>query len=409
MLLYPSMEIFYTSTDLKNLSKIAVLDLIRFTREGISRADIARQLGVSRSAISHVVSEFMEQGLVIERDVGASAGGRRPVLLGMNGKLGYLVGIDLGASHGQVIISDFAAQVVAEQNRSLDITLGPEECMATMESMASAMLRQNGISVRQIRAVGISVPGPVIQSQGMVLAPPIMPGWSGFPIRGYFESLWQCPVVLGNDAEFGALGEWVFGAGMGESYVVYIKVGTGVGAGFVINGRIYRGVNGSAGEIGHITLVEDGPRCKCGNRGCLEALSGGGAIAQRAIQAVKNGEHTTLAEIAKRKTITTMDVAAAARRGDLVAQKIIHDAGEYLGMAVSNLINLFNPGVVIIGGGVAQIGDLFLEPMRVFARKNSLRASSQSVRITAAMLGNRSTALGAIVQAQTLALSDYLE
>jgi predicted NBD/HSP70 family sugar kinase len=246
------------------------------------------------------------------------------------------------------------------------------------------------------------VPGPTIASEGMVLAPPIMPGWDRFPIRDTLEKLWGCPVSLNNDAELGVLGEWAYGAGRGEQNLAYIKVGTGIGAGLFIDGQIYRGATGSAGEIGHMTIDENGPLCACGNRGCLEALAGGRAIVSMARTAIQSGRRTELS--ANPESITAMDVSNAAARGDLVAQEVLAEAGNQLGIALTSLVNLFNPNIVVVGGGVAQTGDLFLEPIRKAVLKRSLPAAAHAVRITTSLLGKRSTGMGAVVQALSIAL-----
>jgi len=234
-----------------------------------------------------------------------------------------------------------------------------------------------------------------------------MPGWDHFPIQSHLQKLWRCPVALNNDAELGAMGEWAYGAGRGENHLLYIKVGYGVGAGLLIDGQIYRGATGSAGEIGHIIIVDQGPMCTCGNKGCLEALAGGRAIAERAKLAVQksNGRRSQLSLIDPIDSITSDDVTSAARMGDLNAQEIIAEAGDYLGIAIVNLINVVNPGMIVIGGNVALNGDLFLEPIRRSANERSLPAAVQNLRITAATLERRSTSMGAVVQALTIALA----
>ncbi|HEY58064.1 MAG TPA: ROK family protein [Anaerolineae bacterium] len=221
-----------------------------------------------------------------------------------------------------------------------------------------------------IRAYGVGVPGPVDQQAGTVKTPPVMPGRRhGYPIREALVEAWGRPVLLNNNANLGAFGEWAYGA----DPLLYIKVGSGIGAGWVIHGQIYCGATGSAGEIGHLTIVENGPRCTCGNRGCLEALAGGRAIARQAQEAVRAQQPTQLALIiGPPETLTAHEVALAARRGDLVAQQILRQAGEYLGIAVANLINLLNPAVVVFGSGVAQVGDLLLEPVRREVQRRSL-------------------------------------
>jgi len=241
-----------------------------------------------------------------------------------------------------------------------------------------------------------------------VMSPPIMPGWDRFPIRTLLEKLWNVPVTLNNDANFGALGEWVYGAGRSEKNLAFIKVGSGIGAGLILNQQIFGGTTGSAGEIGHLTIDENGPLCTCGNHGCLEAFAGGRAIEIQAQKLVESGKRTLLSDL-DLKSINVRHVAEAARRGDLMAQEILNRSGMFIGIAIAGLINLINPSVVIIGGGVAEVGDLLTAPIRKVVRERSLRASEHAVKITTAMLGRRSTLIGAMVQAANIATHNSIE
>ncbi|MEW6567488.1 MAG: ROK family transcriptional regulator [Chloroflexota bacterium] len=395
---------FAPSTWTRTASREAALELIRLTPGGLARSQLASLLGISRSAVTAIVGELIERGLLQEAAGRASRGGRRAVPLQINRAAATLLGIDIGATHILIVLTDLAAHVLAEAEAPWAIGLGPEACLQRLEEMQAELLKGAPSGWKRPWAVGVGVPGPVVASRGMVSAPPIMPGWDGFPIRQRLEEQWGLPVSLHNDAELGALGEWSFGAGRGVKDMVYVKVGTGIGSGLLLNGRIYRGVSGTAGEIGHITIDQNGPRCTCGNRGCLEAMAGGLAIAEQAIAAVKRGEPTALASYPNVEKITAFDVAEAAKRGDHLAQRLLHRAGLLIGTAIATLVNLFNPSLVVIGGGVAQVGDLLLEPIRQTVEKRSLRASANEVRIQAAMLGRRSSGMGAIALAQSWAL-----
>jgi glucokinase-like ROK family protein len=271
------------------------------------------------------------------------------------------------------------------------------------------LLSESKLDLGDVMAIGLGVPGPVMMDAGKVVSPPIMPGWDDYPIQAQFEGCWRCPVSVHNDAELGALGEWAHGAGRGENHLVYIKVGSGVGAGLILNGKIYQGASGSAGEIGHITIRDDGPLCSCGNHGCLEAMAGGLAIAKRGREAVYAGQRTQLTNIQPTETITAHEVSKAARMDDLVAQQIMTEAGNYLGIAIASLVNLINPSMVVVGGGVAQMGDLLLQPIRQVVRERSLRSSARVVQINAAVLGRRSSSMGAVVQAITTTFDRLVE
>lgn len=366
-------------------------------------------MGLTRAAVTSIVSDLVEASLVREAESRLTPTGRRPIVLEINPECGQVVGVDMGATHMTLILADFAARVIKEQEIPFDINLGPAACLEELDQAMCQLLNGTGYSLSQISAIGVGVPGPVIIEAGMVGTPPIMPGWDGYPIRAHLIQQFGCPVSLSNDAELGALGEWAYGAGRGERNLAYIKVGTGVGAGLLLDGQIYRGSTGSAGEIGHITLNESGPICTCGNRGCLEAFTGGRAIARQAVEAVQRGQRTILSRINPLEEMTARDVITAARSGDLIAQQIMSEAGEHLGTAIASLVNLFNPGIVVVGGSVAQIGDLLLEPIRQTVRARSLTTASRSVRITTALLGRRSSGMGAVVQALSIALRQLSE
>lgn len=393
--------------NVKTLNKRILLDLVRFSPGGISRADLARRMSLSRAAISSIVNDLLAEKLVREAKNGPATGGRRPILLEVNPKRGYLVGIDMGATHLGMVITDFSAHVIHDMEVPFDVTLGPERSLMMVDEYLQKSVSEIGINKKELVAVGLGVPGPIAFDTGAVSAPPIMPGWDRYPIRDHLRDLWKIPIALGNDAEFGALGEWAYGAGRGVRNLVYIKIGTGVGAGLLLDGHIYCGATGSAGEIGHITIKEHGPLCSCGNYGCLEALVGGPAIAQLAREAIESGHRSQLSAIDE-NCISAKDVAVAARLGDLVAQQIVSKVGGHLGIAVVNLINLVNPDMIIFGGAVSQMGDMLLEPIRKLVQARNLGSSAQNIRITTAVLGRRSSSMGAIVQVHNTILNDII-
>jgi glucokinase-like ROK family protein len=392
----------------KNHNKHVMIDMIRFAPGGMTRAELSRVMGLTRAAVSMTINDLVASGLVRDAD-SLQAGARKPIMLEINPAMGYVVGIDMGATHVTLILSDFSGRELKVLDAPIHIADGPKVCLAQLDLHLNALLEGNGLRLSQIAAIGIGVPGPVVEEAGMVSGPPIMPGWDGFPIRNHLQQQWNCRIILGNDADFGALGEWAFGVARNERNVAYIKVGTGIGCGLLINGQIYSGLTGSAGEIGHITIDENGPVCQCGNRGCLEAMAGGRAIALRAIDSIRKGQRTLLTEIQPVDQIKSQDVISAARRGDLFAQHLMMEAGSHLGTAVAGLVNLFNPGMVVIGGGLAQVGDLLLEPIRQSVQLRSLQVASRAVRITVALLGRRSTGMGAVVQALSYTLHQAVD
>ena len=394
--------------NVKSFNKHAALDLIRFTGVGLSRTDLADKMGLTRAAVSLIVNDLLESQVIQEAESRSAPSGRPPIVLEINPNRGLVGAIDMGATHISIALADFTARIHQEAEFPFDIKAGPEVCIMQADQKLQNMLSELGLSISDISAIGLGVPGPVITEAGMVIAPPIMPGWDHFPIRETLEKKWNCPVTLNNDAELGALGEWAYGAGRGEKNIAYIKVGSGVGAGLVLNQQIYGGTTGAAGEIGHLTIDENGPLCNCGNHGCLEAYAGGHAIALQGQMLAKSGKRTLLSNTPIEK-ITALEVTEAAKHGDLHAQEILRRAGTSIGIAIAGLINLFNPSVVIIGGGVAQIGDTLTNPIRQAVRERAMRASEQSVRITTGMLGRRSLLIGATVQAINIAIHNAAE
>jgi glucokinase-like ROK family protein len=408
----PQMSFYYRSssiTNVKYVNKHTALDLILFSQGGISRVELSRQIGLSRAAMTQIVNDLLESGAIRETEATNSKGGRPAILLEIDPEGGHVVGIDMGVTHINLVITDFSGRVSDEVEIPINIKDSPSICLDQVDKLLRETLAKNKLQLSDIDAIGIGAPGPVDTNAGMVIAPPIMPGWDRFPILETLRKKWGCPITLANDAELGALGEWAYGAARNEKNIAYIKVGSGIGAGLLLDGQIYHGTSGAAGEIGHLTMIENGPICNCGNAGCLETLSSGMAIARQAQEAVRKGKRTLLSEIDPIESITSREVSAIARRGDLIAQQIIVQSGRYLGIAIAGIVNLFNPTMIVFGGGVAQIGDLFLQPIRDEVQKRSLPAAVRALRIQTAVLRRRSSSMGAVVLALSIALHKRAE
>jgi glucokinase-like ROK family protein len=380
---------------MRDFNKALVLSLIRRERT-ISRADIAKQTNLSRSTVSNIVNELLDANLVQESGTGRSQGGRRPILIECNYQAGYVAGVELGATHLFVVVTDLEPKTIVELERDFDLTVGPEAGISQVADIVRQALTQAEMSLGQVAGIGLGVPGPVRHAMGAVAFPPIMPGWHGFPLRARLEEELGVSVYLDNDANLGALGEWAHGAGQRLDNLAYIKVGTGIGCGLIIRDEIYRGQSGSAGEIGHITIDENGPPCRCGNYGCLESMAAGPAIAHRAQLAIRAGQESILTKMKPVEEIKAADVSRAASQGDPLSLQLFHEAGRHIGVALAGLINLFNPRLVIIGGGMAQAGDILLEPIRRSVQSHGLRIAVENCQIVQAQLGREATALGAV-------------
>jgi glucokinase-like ROK family protein len=376
-----------------------IVDLILKSPNGTTRAQIARDLGLSRAAVTQNVKMMTDLGLIRDHEQRKPRSGRRPIAVEIDPRATVVVGIEIGVTHLLVVLADASSRILAEASAPSNISNPPRSTIMEVCRMVESLSEEAHIASDRIDCICAGIPGPVDYDKGVVIAPPIMPGWDRFPVRGLLEDFLGHPTVVDNDANLGAIGEFTFGAGRGVPNLIFVKVGTGVGLGIVLGGKLYRGESGAAGEIGHMVLVENGPLCACGNRGCLEALAGGGAIARQASELVRSGSNTLLASMDRGDNITTRDVAEAASKGDHECQQLFAKAGQYIGVAVAGIVNLLNPGLVVIGGGVAQAGDLLLEPIRMEIVRHTLQLSASSVRVTSASLQYRSGAMGSVAVA----------
>jgi len=268
-----------------------------------------------------------------------------------------------------------------------------------VRALMAELLAQCGRTSRDVVAIGIGVPGPVDFESGQLVNPPLMPEWDSFSIRDDLRADYSSPVFVDNDVNLMALGElWRLQRSL-QNFLV-IKVGTGIGCGIVCHGEVYRGANGSAGDVGHICVDPHGPRCTCGNLGCVEAMAAGPAIAQQATEAARAGESPMLAAVlAEHGAITPMDVAQASRAGDAVSNAIVQRAGSLIGQMLASIVNFFNPSHVFIGGGVTRIGPLFLASLRQSVYHRSLALSTRHLEIQYTPLGEQAGVIGAGVLA----------
>jgi predicted NBD/HSP70 family sugar kinase len=353
-----------------------------------SRADLARATGLSRSTVSSVVADLQRAGLVSERDAPEGAPhepgvGRPPVLIALDRSAGGVVGIDFGHSHVAVAVADLSHAVLAELRRDIDVDHAATDGLDTAIELVHEALEIAGIAEDRVLGVGMGLPGPIHVPGGTVGSTSILPGWVGVDARAVMSERLGLPVRVENDANLGALAELVFGAGRGLSDFVYIKVSSGIGAGFVIGGRLHRGAGGTAGEIGHTQFHDGGDVCRCGNRGCLETAAATGPIT--ASVSAARGEPVDIARV--------IDLAGD---GDLLAQRVLADAGRAIGVAVANLCNLLNPERVIVGGDLSAAGDVLLAPIVQSLRRHAIPTAAADVDVVAGGLGQRAEVMGAL-------------
>ena len=362
--------------------------LLRLIREevAVTRADLARVTGLARSTVAQRVDALLEQGLVFEAGGSASTGGRPPTKLAFNRDAGVVLVADLGATHARVAVSDLAGTPLAERASDLDIALGPEHALAWTAERFTELLGEVGRSRDDVRGIGIGVPGPVEFDSGRPVNPPIMPGWDDFPIPAWFEGRYSAPVLVDNDVNIMARGEHRMHWPETE-HLLLIKVGTGIGCGIVADGHIHRGARGAAGDIGHIqaTSRED-VVCRCGNIGCLEAIAGGQALAQRLAEMGEDASHSR-------------DVVRLVRGGHAGAIRMVRDAGRTLGEVLAGTVNFFNPAVIVIGGDIAEAHAQLLAGVREGIFSRSLPLATRDLRIVPCRLGDRAGVIGAAIMA----------
>lgn len=305
------------------------------------------------------------------------------------------IGVDLGGTKIETVVADAEGNVYGEDLRPTLAAEGPDAVIARIADSIRAACANANVAPEQTLGVGISSPGPAKPKLGIVTDAPNLPGWHNIHITKLVSDAVGLPTLLENDANAAAYGECLFGAAKGFKHVVYVTLGTGIGGGLIIDGKIYEGASGAAGEVGHLIVLPDGPVCNCGNRGCVEALSAGPAIARDAAALIAGGKAPKLADLAAGRILTAEIVLEAARQGDDEAREILHRAGYYLGLGLTGLLNVFDPQALILGGGLVNLGDFYLGPAVETARRGAFPQIIADVLITTAKLGNRAGALGA--------------
>ena len=360
-----------------------------------SRSDVAERTGLGRAVVAQRVGELGLAGLVMEDGTGKSTGGRPPRHLHFNSEAGHILAADLGATSVDVAVSDLDGRILTHRSEPADVADGPEAVLERVELLMAEAA--NSIDAPGERfGVGIGVPGPVEFESGRPVAPPIMPGWDDYPIRERLEDRFGAPVWVDNDVNVMALGEWRAGVARNHRNVIFVKIGSGIGAGLIFNGQLYRGSNGSAGDLGHAQVGEAPVICRCGNTGCLEALAGGQALAREALEAGRDGRSQLLAAaLDEGREPTGRDVAEAASRGDRAAVDLLVQSGHYVGAMLATVVNLFNPSLIVIGGGVALAGDVYLAAIRETVYRRSLPLATRRLQIVPSGLGLMAGVIGA--------------
>jgi len=377
---------------MRELNTSVVLNLI-WQRGNISRADIAKETKLSRPTVSSVVADLLEGGWVRESGHGESSGGRRPIVLEFDYEARHIAGVVVSTDSLGITIHNLRTEVVARSENALSIKTKPKVLAERVAEGVRHTAGQGGIDWDGVIGIGVALPSPYDYVSGEVTSVEMMPGWRGVSFRVMLEETVRKPTEVDNNANLGAVAEKWWGAGQGADNLVYVMFGVGIGSGLIIGGEIYRGRAGSAGEIGHLTIDMNGPRCRCGRKGCLEAVADARAILKEASSAVASGEETSLREIRAERKLRIEDIGMAAEAGDPLSRRILQKAGRYLGLALADLVNLLNPDLIVLDA--PGTGAVFLEAVREALHDYALPVACQSVEVAPADLDRDAVAMGA--------------
>lgn len=381
---------------MKSLNRTLILNIIR--RDGpISRAEIAKQAKLTPPTVTNIVHELLESQLVKEREMGVSTGGRKPILLTINAESFYVIGVDVGIRQLRVVIADLNATITNKIEEPIPDGIGKKEFVKLLIDQVDGIIQHANLTKEKIIGIGIGMHGVVDATEGVALYAPNF-DLKNIPIKTTLEKEFQLPVKVENDAKALALGENWFGYGVNVQNMVCLNIGNGIGAGIIIDDKLFNGKNGIAGEIGHTAIELNGPKCSCGNHGCLQALAAGDAIRERALKEINLGRKSSIAELVNgdMDRVDGKVVHQAAIHGDELAIEVLKQSGRYLGVGIANLINLLNPELVVISGGVSKAGKFILDPIKTVVWGRVLNQAAKQTDIVQSKLGDQGTVIGAL-------------
>lgn len=377
---------------IRGVNRSLVLDLIR--RQGpISRAAVKRLTGLNFTTITNAVNDLAEEGLVREVGFGVSHGGRKPLLLTLNPTARYVVGCELQSTRLVVGLVDLQGRLVARADQPKSPETTPAEVVERITHGIGAVLAQSGVAMSQLAGLGVAAPGPLDAGAGVLLTPPNMLGWRDVPLKEMLEAATGLLVMVDKDGNAAALGEVWFGAGQNVRNLVLIILDAGIGAGIIADGRLYRGGRHGAGEFGHTTIDVDGPRCSCGSYGCLEAVASGFGVGRKAGEAIRRGVQSCLTAHLE-AGIGVDELLAAEATGDKLAGDLLDECGRTIGIAVANVVNMYNPELVVLAGGLATSPKVLARAQEL-GRARAFPVLASEVRIVQTALGSQFLVAGA--------------
>ncbi|MFC1415693.1 ROK family protein [Streptacidiphilus cavernicola] len=346
-----------------------------------TRSALAGATGMSRATVSQRVDTLIAAGLLLDGEPAVAARGRPPLTLRLNPRIGAVCAVDLGATHCRIRLADLGGEPLGETVATIAVADGPEAVLSWVDARLRELLARAGRAPAEVCAISMGVPGPVDFATGTPVRPPIMPGWDGYPIPSFFAGRYDAPVLVDNDVNLMALGEFAHRPGV--RHLLYVKVGTGIGCGIVSDGALHRGAAGAAGDIGHVRVPghEDVP-CHCGNTGCIEAVASGGALV------------ATL-RAAGCEVASTRDVVRIAGEGNALARRQVRLAGQRLGEVLATAVSFHNPDLIVLGGSLAELHEDLLAEIRGVVYRRALPLATRSLAIETSLLGGRAGVEGA--------------
>ncbi|MEA4882425.1 MAG: ROK family protein [Clostridia bacterium] len=376
----------------------------------ISRVDVARLTGLGRSTVSGIVGLLLKEGFVREignaqQDPAKPSVGRPPVMVEFNPSARFVVAVKLAPMSITAAVTDLDAEVIGSVEMPTGTRLSESAIRERISEAVNQAISNCGVSTDKIVGMGVAMPGIVDSRTGVSISPQFFL-WQNLPLRNLLEEEFGVPVFIDNDANAATLAEKWKGHGRGASNFVCVTVGIGIGAGIIIDNKLYRGAIAGAGEIGHITIDEDGPECMCGNRGCLEAFAADAAIIREMNRVIESGQESVVSRIAasEGREIDRSVIARAAAAGDSAALSVVRQAGEHIGVGLATLVNILNPEMIVVAGEAAlDFGGALLEPMRDSIRRRSMGVLAQRLEVVESSLGANIW----IVGAASLVLDDF--
>ena len=363
----------------------------------VSRTQLGQSTHIRMSVVTALIRDLIEKGVLVESGRSVAGRGRKQILLSLNSRHGFVVGIEFDSDHIIAVGVDVCGNVVAKRSMAMPAQKTNAAIVKELIALTASVIRESGYARSALKGIGVADPGIVDSQEGVSLLCSLMPEWRNVPLRRLVESHFAVPVLLDENTRAKTLCEHRHGAGQGFQHLLLIDVGSGIGCGIIIDGQLYRGHTNMAGELGHVRVVENGLICNCGSSGCLETVASYPAIIRQVILALQDGTQSMIAELAghRLETIAMTHVFEAAGHGDKLALGLLDQASRYLGQAIANAVNLFNPEVVLLDESMAGAENLMVTPIRQIIHRQVMAMAGNTPEVRVAKIGTEAAAWGA--------------